>query len=125
MVALGVNTRRIDDVLVVTAIGEIDISTRLRLSTALNDVVTRDHEPVVIDLAAISFMDSSGLGILLNALRRLVRQQRRLTLVCPPGEVRRVMNLTGLIDSFSVHDELGPAVAEAGRPFPEAAPAAC
>jgi anti-sigma B factor antagonist len=123
MIALAVSTRREDDVLVVRAVGEIDISTRLRLSTALNDIVTRDHEPVVVDLGAISFMDSSGLGILLNALRRLIRQRRRLTLVCPPGEVRRVIDLTGLIDTFSVHDALEPAVAEARRPFPQAAPA--
>jgi anti-anti-sigma factor len=61
--------------LVIAAVGEIDSSTRLKLSTALTEAL-EGYGAVVVDLSAVTFMDSSGLGVLLSAQRGLATQRR-------------------------------------------------
>ena len=58
-----------------------------RLSEATN---------VVIDLTAVSFMDSSGLGALMAILRTLIGQDAQVRLVCAEGPVRRLLHVTGV-----------------------------
>ena len=107
---LTIVTRHVGAATVLEARGHIDLATRLKLSTALNDAVTEGEGPVIIDLCAIEFIDSTGIGVLLNALRRLTRQGRVLSVICPPGAVRRVFEVTGLESTFSLHEELRPAL---------------
>jgi anti-sigma B factor antagonist len=110
----------VDGTVVLVAHGFVDLSTRLKLSTALNDAVTGADGPVVLDLCGLDFVDSTGLGVLMNALRRLTRQRRELRLVCPPGNVRRVFEVTGLDSAFTLQDSR----AEALESLPGAAPQA-
>jgi anti-sigma B factor antagonist len=111
---LRIHSRKDGEALVLEAHGHIDLTTRLKLSTALNDAVTMGDGPVVIDLCEVGFVDSTGIGVLLNALRRLTRQGRMLSVVCPPGPVRRVFEITGLDGTFSLHDELASALSADG-----------
>jgi anti-anti-sigma factor len=96
---------------VLVARGYVDLSTRLKLSTALNDAVTEADGPVILDLCELDFVDSTGLGVLMNTLRRLTRQRRELRLVCPPGNVRRMFEVTGLDSTFSLQDSREEALA--------------
>lgn len=100
---LSIAREEVDGAVVLSAQGYLDLSTRLKLSTALNEAVTGQRGPVVLDLCDATFLDSTGLGVLMNALRRLTRQSRDLRIVCPPGSVRRVFELTGLDGTFSIH----------------------
>jgi anti-anti-sigma factor len=61
-------------------------------------VVGEGH--VVLDLTETSFIDSAGISTLLNGLRRLTRQRRKMIVVCPPGPPRRVFELLGLVGTF-------------------------
>jgi anti-sigma B factor antagonist len=93
-----------EDAVVLHAKGFLDLSTRLKLSNVLNDAVTANDGPVVVDLCEVTFLDSTGLGVLMNALRRLTRQQRELRIVCPPGNIRRIFELSGLDGTFTLHN---------------------
>lgn len=104
---LSIAREQLDGALVLTARGYVDLSTRLKLSTALNEAVTDGRSgTVVVDLCDVEAVDSTGLGVLINALRRLTRQKRSLRLICPPGNVRRIFEITGLDGTFSMHDSL-------------------
>jgi anti-sigma B factor antagonist len=82
--------------------GEIDISTAPRLLGVLNKSVVEAPSSVVIDLTKVGFMDSTGLALLINAHRRLNRRQKGFAVVCPPGPMLRVFEVTDMIDMLHV-----------------------
>ena len=97
--------------------GELDLHTVRGLTGALSEAVgDTTHDPVV-DLSKVTFMDSSALATLAKAAEQLRRQGRRLALVLPAGKVRRLLDLTGLLDRFEVLSEL-PGSAPAATPAP-------
>lgn len=95
--------------------GELDLRTVPRLREGLARAVAEDGGDVVVDLAAVGFVDSTGLSALLNALRRLTRARRRLVLAGAHGQVEKMLRLTRLDSTFvlagSVEDALPPRAA--------------
>ena len=84
--------------------GEVDLATAPTLTGEL-DAVMRDSEGAfVVDLCDVSFLDSSGVSVLLRARAVLGREERDLVVVCPPGPVRRILELTGIDDLFAMFD---------------------
>jgi anti-anti-sigma factor len=108
-----VHTCRIGRAIVVSASGELDSRARRELGGALVESATGDDDPVLVDLTDASVVDSTVIGVLLNALRRLTRQDRHLSVVIPPGPLRRSFELARLVDTFSIHPTLHAALAEA------------
>ncbi len=83
---------------VVVAAGEIDIWTCPALRKALDSAVDSARR-LVIDLTEVTFLDSSGLGVLLDARMR-GRQHGPVVLVGVAGMVRRVLQVSGVSDAF-------------------------
>lgn len=80
---------------------------------------------VVVDLSGVSFIASAGVRSLLVTLRSAAARGGRALLACPPGEVRRVLILSGLPHVAPLLDSLEAALLEAGGeadPAPAAAP---
>ena len=92
--------------------GELDLHTVPRLRAGLAEALAHDRGDVIVDLARVGFVDSTGLSALLNALRRLTRARRRLLLAGAQGPVLRVLQVTRLDSTFtlaaSVKDALTP-----------------
>lgn len=85
------------DVVVAAITGEVDADSAERMCTDLLSVVrANDSADLVIDLTAVSFMDMNGIHALDEVRRQTVRQGQTLALVAPPGQVRRVLHLSGL-----------------------------
>src|SRR3712207_9166682 len=59
------------DVVVVQVAGEIDVYTAASLREKLADLIDADHTDVVVDLTGVTFMDSTGLGVLVGALKKV------------------------------------------------------
>lgn len=99
--------------------GELDVLTVPKLASALDQAVRHETGQVVVDLRDVEFIDSAGLHVLLNAQRRLTRNGRRLAVVCESGQVRRVIELARLTETFHVvasPNELDAAPSEPGQP---------
>jgi anti-sigma B factor antagonist len=88
--------------LLVVVAGELDVVTAPRLNKRVNVAVARGDGGVVIDLCDVTFIDSTGLQVLLLALRHLTRRERQLALVCPPGAVERAMSQAGMLEMFQL-----------------------
>jgi anti-anti-sigma factor len=90
---------------VVDVRGEIDVATcellRDRLLLALTD---QDRRNIVVNLAGISFIDSTGLGVLVAAWHRAQAGPRALALAAPPRQARTVLDTTGLTKVFPIYD---------------------
>jgi anti-sigma B factor antagonist len=85
------------DIVVAAVTGEVDAESADRMCTDLLAVVrNNDSVELVIDLTAVSFMDMNGIHALDEVRRQTVRQGQTLALVAPPGQVRRVLALSGL-----------------------------
>jgi anti-anti-sigma factor len=74
--------------------GEIDMSNAELLGQSLEQIVGAGRGPLVVDLAALEFMDSSGIAILLRAAARVDSIEVRN----PSSTVRRIIECTGLTD---------------------------
>lgn len=98
--------------------GEIDIATSPRLIAALNEAVTDSELSVVVDLGAVEFMDSTGLALLVRAQRRLSRRGRGFAVVCPDGPVRRIFEITDMVETLRVSPSraIAAGVVSDGRP---------
>ena len=82
--------------------GELDIATAPRLISVLNRAVQEALQSLVVDLSEVDFMDSTGLALLINAHRRLTRRRKGFAVVCPPGPLRRVFEVTDMVDTLHV-----------------------
>jgi anti-anti-sigma factor len=77
--------------------GDLDTATVGGFREALRDAVRDGAGPVVVDLSEVAFVDSSGLGAIMEMYERLRHGERELAIVVPPGTAAAVMlNLTGL-----------------------------
>ena len=90
---------------VVAAAGEIDIATAPRLHAEIKDAFASGAEAVRIDLAATTFMDSTGLHVLVEAARRAQALDRELTIARVPPNVRRVIEIAGFEGVLPLSDE--------------------
>ena len=101
--------------------GELDIARTPRMSVAINEILRSRPAGVVIDLCAVSFADSTGLALLLNAHRRAAHQGTPLCLACNVGQTLELLGLTRLDREFEVHGSREAAMrAMTSRPAPSA-----
>jgi anti-sigma B factor antagonist len=82
--------------------GELDIATAPRLIGVLNGAIQEALRSLVVDLSQVDFMDSTGLALLINAHRRLARRRKGFAVVCPPGPLWRVFEITDMVDTLHV-----------------------
>ena len=94
---------------IVAAQGELDLHTAPRLAEALTPHVEAGTR-VIADLTAVTFMDSSGVAVLVNALARARQTGAELVVVAPEPRVRRVLAITGLDGMLPVLDSLADAL---------------
>jgi anti-sigma B factor antagonist len=102
MASLDLSTREGDGQVVVALRGQLDMAQAAGVAAAFATIVARGPQ-IVVDLAGLEFIDSSGLAALVRG-RNLARQAGgELLLAAPQQQVRRVLSLTRLIDVFPVH----------------------
>jgi anti-sigma B factor antagonist len=99
---------QLGDTFVVTARGEIDVFTAPALRLDLQGLADDQAAAVlVIDLFAVTFLDSSGLGALVGTLRRVRERGGSLRIVRPQTPASRIFELTGLagvLDLYPTRD---------------------
>jgi anti-sigma B factor antagonist len=100
-----------DGVEVVTVEGEIDIYTAPRLRELLIDLVGTNHYQLIVDLAKVGFLDSTGLGVLVGGLKRVRPHDGWLDLACTQERILKIFRITGLTKVFGIYDTVDQAIA--------------
>jgi anti-sigma B factor antagonist len=95
--------------------GEVHVSTAPEFSERLNDAIAGGKTGVVIDMTGVDFIDSTGLSVLLNALRRVTRQQGTLALAVSNPTVLRLFEITRLDSTFDILPDRDTAIARVRR----------
>ncbi|MBC7550830.1 MAG: STAS domain-containing protein [Cellulomonas sp.] len=103
---LSVTSAARGDLTVVVVAGEVDVYTASVLREKLSEVIDGDHADVVVDLTGVGFLDSTGLGVLVGALKKVRGFGGRLQLVIDQEKVMKVFRITALTQVFTIHETL-------------------
>jgi anti-anti-sigma factor len=90
--------------------GEVDLDAVGALRSAIADTIGTDRVDVVIDLAQATFLDCAGIGALVAGRNTAVSRGCGYTVVNPQPEVRRVLELTGVLAALTEPPQPAPAV---------------
>jgi anti-sigma B factor antagonist len=96
---------RTDGTIVVSLAGELDLYNASAVREALLECCAESPERLIVDLSAVKFIDSTALGVLIEARTRLPNKKGFL-LAAPGLETRRALEISGLDRHFSVHDSV-------------------
>jgi anti-sigma B factor antagonist len=107
-VTLVATVERIDGgAAVVSPVGELDAYTAPELREQLHGLAEEEGlDPLVVDLSRVTFLDSTAIGVLVGALRRMRERGGELRLVEPRGTARRIFELTLLDRTFAFYPTL-------------------
>jgi anti-sigma B factor antagonist len=103
----GVET--LDGGVVLHLAGELDLYNAEEIRSALTAAIAGSPQRIVIDMEAVEFVDSTALGVLIEARSKLGRDG--LALAAPRIETRRTLQVSGLDRHLPVHDTVADALA--------------
>lgn len=100
-----------DGIEVIDVAGEIDVATAPQLRALLIGLTSKNSCKLVVNLAKVEFLDSSGVGVLVGAAKRVRAHDGSLDLVCTQPRILKVFKITGLTKVFAIHETVEQAIA--------------
>ena len=91
---------------VIMVSGEVDLASSPDLDAAIIAAIESGSSSLVVDLSDVSFMDSSGLGVIVRGLKRCREANKDLDLVITNERVLKVFGITGLDQVIPIHDSI-------------------
>jgi anti-sigma B factor antagonist len=110
-VDLTLTTREVDGTTIVAVGGEIDVYTAPKLRDKITELVAAGEHNLVVDLEAVEFLDSTGLGVLVGGLKKVRAHDGSLQLVCTQDRLLKIFRITGLAKVFAIHSSAEAAIA--------------
>jgi anti-sigma B factor antagonist len=92
-----------DGTYVVSVTGELDLYSAPQLHSELTSLQPRQVRSVIVDLTECQFIDSTALGVLVKANKRLSTANVRLSLVTTDRNIRRIFEITGFDRMLTIH----------------------
>ena len=100
---LTLNTHEVGGTTVVAVGGEIDVYTAPKLRDRITELVADGVYQIVIDMEAVEFLDSTGLGVLVGGLKKVRAHDGSLELICNQDRLLKIFRITGLAKVFTIH----------------------
>ena len=98
---LQINDREVDSQThLLEVAGQIDLYTAPEFKAWIQRVIERGKRRIVVDLSAVDYMDSTGLGVLVGALKRVRPFDGSITIVSSDENIHKLFELSGLDRSF-------------------------
>jgi anti-sigma B factor antagonist len=105
-VDLSMDNRTDGDRMVVDVGGEIDVYTAPKLRERLVELINSGHYHLIVNLEGVDFLDSTGLGVLVGALKRVRAHEGSLLLVCTQERLLKIFRITGLAKVFPIYESV-------------------
>lgn len=119
---LTVDSRVSEPVALVTVTGDVDVYSAPRLRLHLDRNIAMGWVHLVVDLERVTFMDSTGLGVLVSRLKLARLHKGSMRVVCTVPRILRLFDITGLDDVLprfeTVQTAMDDAVSEIENPAP-------
>jgi anti-sigma B factor antagonist len=97
-----ISVRDDGDAVTVTVEGEVDVATAPALRDELYRLIERGTKRIVVDLGGMDFIDSTGLGVFVGALKRSRERGGELELQSLKPAARKIFDITGLSSAFNI-----------------------
>lgn len=109
-----VRTEELEDGIRALAVhGELDMDTAPELERGLEQALSESDASIMLDLSACEFIDSTGIALIVRTWQQLEKEAgRKLVLCCNNHQVRRLLKITGVESSISMHEQRDAALAE-------------
>ena len=108
---LTLETQEVEGATIISVGGEIDVYTAPRLRDRITELVGEGVYDLIIDMEAVEFLDSTGLGVLVGGLKKVRAHDGSLQLICTQERLLKIFRITGLAKVFAIHDSTAAAVA--------------
>lgn len=103
---MDISTSEVDGATVVAVSGELDVFTAPDLETTLEGLIDSGQAHIVIDLSAVEFLDSTGLGVMVKALKWAREAGGGLRVVATSERIVKVFRITGLDEVMALSDSV-------------------
>lgn len=100
--------------------GDVDVLTAPQLRERIVELLAEGRNRLAVDLGPTDFLDSSGLSVLVTGVKRARSVGGDVVLVCPPGKIRRLLEVVAFDQVFTLYDSLEELAAS---PAPRSSPA--
>jgi anti-sigma B factor antagonist len=110
-VEITVSRTTAGDVPIVAVNGEVDVYSAPALKEKINELLEGGQNTLIVDLSGVGFLDSTGLGALVEARAATTEAGGALPLVCSQERILKLFTITGLDGVFTIHATVGDAVA--------------
>jgi anti-sigma B factor antagonist len=107
---LGLDVEERDGFAVLSVRGEVDVYTAPRFRERLIELVSEGKHKIIVDLEGVDFLDSTGLGTIISALKRARTHGGDMRLVCTQPRIKRLFEITGLDKAVPLMPTLDAAV---------------
>ncbi|MFB3881034.1 MAG: STAS domain-containing protein [Armatimonadota bacterium] len=101
-----------DDTAVLSLAGEVDVANASQVRDAALKLIADGAKHLLVDLSAIEYMDSTGLGTLVGLHKRLRESGGEVTIAGAKQSVKRLFDITGLMQVFRMHEDVSAALKE-------------
>lgn len=100
-----------EDKLIVHMSGELDHHSAEEVRNKIDDVIEKDNVfKLILDFSGVSFMDSSGIGVVIGRYKKLNAKSGEVCIVNAINSVKRVFELSGMFKIIKVYDNIDQAV---------------
>jgi anti-sigma B factor antagonist len=110
-VDLTLATSEVDGATIIAVGGEIDVYTAPKLRDKITELVADGVYDLIVDMEAVEFLDSTGLGVLVGGLKKVRAHDGSLQLICTQDRLLKIFRITGLAKVFVIHDSADGALA--------------
>lgn len=83
--------------------GEIDVYTSPKVKEIITELIEKGNNYLVINLEGVRYIDSTGLGVLIGALKKVREKDGTINLVCNNPQIKKIFNITGLVKIFGIY----------------------
>jgi anti-sigma B factor antagonist len=109
-VEISLVTRDQDGFSITEVSGEVDVHTAPDLDQRLSEVIEAGSRKLVVDLSAVDFLDSTGLGVLVKALKEVRDEAGSVAVVATTDRITKVFRITGLDSVIGLYESVEQAV---------------
>jgi len=83
--------------------GEIDVYTSPRVKETINELIEKGKYFLVINLEGVRYIDSTGLGVLIGALKKVKENDGAVSLISTNPQIKKIFTITGLVKIFGIY----------------------
>lgn len=103
---IDITSRSVNNYVLLEVTGEVDVNTAPSLREALLEQTLGENFNIIVDLSKVSFLDSTGCGVLIGAYRRIEDNDGSFIILSPQPAVSKVFEITKLVNIFDIRDSL-------------------